>query len=951
MRKRKIRLKGTSNRKSINNAFSNALDEIEVTSTSKLQQKKQANHSDFHSDSNREVRRKRLQEDEEENNLSLPSENILKSKPSISRRRRQSTDQNPFQDVLTEDDVLNDNSKRRSIARSIEKESSNRSMYRNVDTSKDHNVQRKSMRTSQVMQLENIETESLTPNVENAVLESNATEIVQSSDESDIIVHDKRIKLKSRFMQRARKSVGSNVFADVLANDSANSHISTSDPNKENDIHKSSPRSSSSKRSVNRSRTKLDISSTSHEDSPIRRSLRSSLNAAKKQLDVSVQTKDNIEENSSSSSLDDNVLRRKKSVFLKPKSRILENFHKSSTNNLYEEILEKGGNISVEKRNVSTEDTRASLERDETVTRSQVRGSLAIEKNPQLKRDKTTSAEKSYDTSLMTSNVERDVSSENSNELLENRDLTNASKSISRKNVIAKTPEKEVSSNRKSARERTSKEHINTMSTVGSTSNNKIETHKIITDDVHDDIDVEQNDTDIEQDVSKFKRTSGSGKEVRLTRNRLRNRSETPTSTNTGIHEVISNSSNDGNREHDTSTSKRVSKSSPMETRLTRNSLRNRSETSKSTSKDMPKQSVNRIVDIEVDNVNADSEINIDDISEIISSTRISRFSVNNIGTHKNAILSTEMETVYDENADSRIQTLQRNSISTKIETGNKAVNRPSVSSLNRTNIKEGREITSRQKSLGKSQNYRNTSIKSSKDISLNAGKINSSKTLRKIDDFFKVKQASTTMDKQSNERAQMFDTEKMEKVKTELEKIKNREMAAMKMIVTDKKKSTLKAKNVKSVTRKQVVKKKPLTKVVDKAFLVDGKVYRAPRLPRPKHWATDRLYKFLWNRIEPKYKLATRLKSEKFIQELAKIVSFIERRKHYKNYQNELEILMKEMARLGIINTRNDFYHFCQDFLPYEFRVKVVPILLPGNKMNIPYEPEKLHTPLLDNN
>lgn len=987
MRKKKVRLKA-NNRKSISNAFSNALDDTEVAKSSKLQ-KKQTNYSDSHNNSNL---RKKLQEDEEDNNLS-PTVNILKSKPSISRRRRHGSteDQNPFQDILTEDDVLNNSTTRKSIARSTQKESSKRSMHRNVDMSKDRNDnRRKSMRTSQAMLLESIGSESLnslTPNVEIAMSESNTKEIVQSSDESINIIHNKLLKLKSRFIQRTRKSIGRNAFADVLADDGADSHFSTSDLNKENDVHKSLSQSSPSKRSANRSKTNIDITP---ENSPIRRSTRSSLNAVKKRsLDVQteVQAEDNIEVNSSSSSLDDNVYRRKKSVFLKPKSSILEKLRKSITKNPYEEILEEDN-----------------IQEDNSL----IHRSLTIEKSSQSKKNKTTS-EEDYDVSLRRSpNVERDVSSENENELSENRDFTNASKSISRKNVIAKTPEKEFSSNRKSAREETLKEHTRINAMIGSTNTNEIVTHEIINDDnsdaddlrlernkfkqvsspskearltrslrnqseipisvnigVHEVTSDSHNDADREHDSNISKRVSKSSpaKEIRLTRNSLRNRSETPKLAHRGIHEAINNSYNDANREHDSSIFKQSSKSSPAkEAPLThKHSSRNRSETPKPASKDVSKRSINWIADIEEDdNVNTDSEINIGGVSQIISSTRISKVSVSNVGAHKSTIISAEMEMADDGDVNPRMQTIQRNVTSTRIEIGNKTANHPSVQSSNRTSVpKEGRETASRQKSLGKSQNSRNTPIKaSSKDISFNASKLNSSKTSRKIDDFFKVKQASITTDKRSNERAQksqIFDTENMEKIKTELERIKNREMAAMKIRVTDKKESALKAKNVKSITLnpfKQATKKKPFaksTKVVDKAFLVDGKLYRAPRLSRPKQWVTDRLYKFLWNRMESKYKLRTRLKSEKFIQELAKIVSTIERRKDYKTYKTEMELLMREMARLKIINTRNDFYYFCQDFLPYEFRVKVVPMLLPGNKMNIPYNPEKLHTPLLD--
>jgi len=127
----------------------------------------------------------------------------------------------------------------------------------------------------------------------------------------------------------------------------------------------------------------------------------------------------------------------------------------------------------------------------------------------------------------------------------------------------------------------------------------------------------------------------------------------------------------------------------------------------------------------------------------------------------------------------------------------------------------------------------------------------------------------------------------------------------------------------------------------------VNGAVYKRPRLPRPKNWVTDRLYKHLWKKMEPKFGEMTRVKSEKFVVQLAEVVAVTVRRKKYENYKLELDALMKLMAKYGIINTRNDFYDFCYDFLPYEFRVKATPILMPGNIENIPYDPKLLHVPL----
>ena len=197
---------------------------------------------------------------------------------------------------------------------------------------------------------------------------------------------------------------------------------------------------------------------------------------------------------------------------------------------------------------------------------------------------------------------------------------------------------------------------------------------------------------------------------------------------------------------------------------------------------------------------------------------------------------------------------------------------------------------------------------------------------------------------------SQVFrDKDKVDGIKRELEKLKKREITRMN---DDKqkneKKSSSEASKIKKVEEGRKPQKQRSMRQIHKAFLVNGKRYRAPRLPRPQYWITDRLYKYLWKCMEPRFKLETRVVSEKFVHQLSNVTTLIVKRKSYSNYKAELHALMKEMARLGIIRTRNDFYNFCHDFFPYELRAKTVPMLLPGNKSNIPYDADKLHEPLL---
>ena len=195
-----------------------------------------------------------------------------------------------------------------------------------------------------------------------------------------------------------------------------------------------------------------------------------------------------------------------------------------------------------------------------------------------------------------------------------------------------------------------------------------------------------------------------------------------------------------------------------------------------------------------------------------------------------------------------------------------------------------------------------------------------------------------------------LCDEEKVKEIRRELEKVKEKEMASMGTNrVKFEEKSFFQGRKKEVGRGKKLQKQDRSTKQIHRAFLVNGQKYKPPRLPRPQPWITDRLYKYLWKHMESRFKLETRLVSEKFIHQLSNVTKFIMKCKSYLDYENELYALMKEMARLGIISTRNDFYHFCQDFFLYELRVKIVPMILPGNKRNIPYDANKLNEPLLD--
>ncbi|XP_051175552.1 dentin sialophosphoprotein-like isoform X2 [Leptopilina boulardi] len=149
-----------------------------------------------------------------------------------------------------------------------------------------------------------------------------------------------------------------------------------------------------------------------------------------------------------------------------------------------------------------------------------------------------------------------------------------------------------------------------------------------------------------------------------------------------------------------------------------------------------------------------------------------------------------------------------------------------------------------------------------------------------------------------------------------------------------------------KSIQKKEKKEKKP-KKPIHSAYLVNGKVYKQPKLPRPMPWATDRLYKYIEKQIEPKYGMQTRIESGEFVIHLSQVVKKTMKTKLFKNYEEDLETLKKHMAKIGLIVNYKDFIDFVMEYLPTSFRLKVVPMLLPGNRMNIPYDKSKLYTPI----
>lgn len=274
-------------------------------------------------------------------------------------------------------------------------------------------------------------------------------------------------------------------------------------------------------------------------------------------------------------------------------------------------------------------------------------------------------------------------------------------------------------------------------------------------------------------------------------------------------------------------------------------------------------------------------------------------------------------------------------------EIENKSTKRGSIANKSFLSDNKKQKVGENNKVASKTKNFMSSVIRSRIDKDSNV-----SKGQRSIRNFLTSNDALPASQI-------LCDKEKVEEIRRELEKVKEKEMASMETNKVKPEKKTFFQGRKKEFGRDkklQTLKKQDhSTKQIHRAFLVNGQKYKPPRLPRPQPWITDRLYKYLWKHMEPRFKLETRLVSEKFIHQLSNVTKFIMKCKSYLDYEDELFALMKEMARLGIISTRNDFYHFCQDFFLYELRVKIVPMLLPGNKRNIPYDADKLNEPLLD--
>lgn len=116
---------------------------------------------------------------------------------------------------------------------------------------------------------------------------------------------------------------------------------------------------------------------------------------------------------------------------------------------------------------------------------------------------------------------------------------------------------------------------------------------------------------------------------------------------------------------------------------------------------------------------------------------------------------------------------------------------------------------------------------------------------------------------------------------------------------------------------------------------LLEDMKYKPPKRYQPKNasWTTKRLYKYLEDKLEPKYDYKARVRAEKLVETIYHFTKEV--KKHEVAPNDAVDVLKHEMARLDIVKTHFDFYQFFHDFMPREIRVKVVPDIV--NKITIP--------------
>ncbi|XP_063382739.1 myb-like protein X isoform X2 [Cydia fagiglandana] len=137
--------------------------------------------------------------------------------------------------------------------------------------------------------------------------------------------------------------------------------------------------------------------------------------------------------------------------------------------------------------------------------------------------------------------------------------------------------------------------------------------------------------------------------------------------------------------------------------------------------------------------------------------------------------------------------------------------------------------------------------------------------------------------------------------------------------------------------SRKPKPKPKPTgipAEALPKAF-VEDLMYKPPKRFQPANapWITKRLYKFLEEKLEPKYDYRARVRAEELVQTLFRFSQLL-RRRHLAP-PHAVDELKAEMARLRVVTTHYEFYDFFHEYMPRDIRIKVNPDVV--NKIPMP--------------
>nr|XP_034831596.1 transcription factor SPT20 homolog [Maniola hyperantus] len=134
--------------------------------------------------------------------------------------------------------------------------------------------------------------------------------------------------------------------------------------------------------------------------------------------------------------------------------------------------------------------------------------------------------------------------------------------------------------------------------------------------------------------------------------------------------------------------------------------------------------------------------------------------------------------------------------------------------------------------------------------------------------------------------------------------------------------------KTIKKATKSKL---KPflIAKELPPEFFDDLK-YKPPKRFQGKNapWITKRLYKFLEDKLQPKYDYHARVRAEKLVEKLylfAKDARKCERAAP----PQAISELKHEMARLGVVTSHYQFYQFFHEFMPREIRIRVNPDIM----------------------